>query len=560
MESVHYRCTFDIYPTGGSSATWTDIVKTVRSWISKRLPQNEFLGSHNFFTGGGLSVPGQPRLKVSTAATEADCEGAPEFWAVCFEHPDNDCDHRTWQVHIGITRSERRFFRISLMLVHSIVPGFIEEPPPLPLPSAPFIVKSLIKDERWNSCSGSERLRISPDLLRVGGGPAWRERLLDPKRGCPLVFVSQNEDGRVEVDPNRLATLLAGVANVVTPESLAVDQELQWVLPERLRAWGGTVRVYVPGITALDNGSRHRFFSPERIAELTPLVVENILVEALARRSAWVTPGLVTTTDDVAARRRESRIHVLRRSADEVEGLREWIGLLEEENRRVSQQVRGFEANNSELRAQLDRAEAEREDAFKGLNFERNISKYERERAVAAEQQVLRVANESRILRELESFPNSPRLVVALAAQVFSDRIAFTESALKSAENSSFASVDEMSTIWRCLRSIATDLYKLYFPDEDEESVPGTFPQRFEASTGLELAPTEGTTTRKDGKIMDKRRVMYKGEWIDIEPHVKYDKGKKFLRIHYYVSKSERLLVVGHCGDHMDTAATRRRK
>jgi hypothetical protein len=56
------------------------------------------------------------------------------------------------------------------------------------------------------------------------------------------------------------------------------------------------------------------------------------------------------------------------------------------------------------------------------------------------------------------------------------------------------------------------------------------------------------------------RRVRYDGQDVDITPHVKWgNRVPKLLRVHFYVDRQKGKLVIGHCGDHLDTYGTRRR-
>jgi hypothetical protein len=56
------------------------------------------------------------------------------------------------------------------------------------------------------------------------------------------------------------------------------------------------------------------------------------------------------------------------------------------------------------------------------------------------------------------------------------------------------------------------------------------------------------------------RQDTWKGQEIDITPHVKAEKRGKFFRVYYFTDQSQKVIVVGSCGDHLDTSGTRRRK
>jgi hypothetical protein len=60
---------------------------------------------------------------------------------------------------------------------------------------------------------------------------------------------------------------------------------------------------------------------------------------------------------------------------------------------------------------------------------------------------------------------------------------------------------------------------------------------------------------------MAKRRFAHDGKEWDMTPHVKWgNSAPKCLRVYFAVDRDQKRLIVGHCGDHLDTYGTRRRK
>ena len=74
------------------------------------------------------------------------------------------------------------------------------------------------------------------------------------------------------------------------------------------------------------------------------------------------------------------------------------------------------------------------------------------------------------------------------------------------------------------------------------------------------MALSEGKLTKANSKLMQSRFQDYDGEKIDITPHIKMQTANKHLRIQFYIHKKRRVVVVGHSGDHLDTAGTAKRK
>ncbi len=69
---------------------------------------------------------------------------------------------------------------------------------------------------------------------------------------------------------------------------------------------------------------------------------------------------------------------------------------------------------------------------------------------------------------------------------------------------------------------------------------------------------TEGPNTKKDKKLMDKRKILHGGQEFDITPHVKYGNAEpKLLRIYFAFDEDTKKIVVGHIGKHIPNATTK---
>ena len=71
--------------------------------------------------------------------------------------------------------------------------------------------------------------------------------------------------------------------------------------------------------------------------------------------------------------------------------------------------------------------------------------------------------------------------------------------------------------------------------------------------------PYEGSQTKKNGKMMDKRSVEYDGKEYGMQMHVKGRNPKIGFRLYCEPDKERGRKVIGHCGHHLETAGTARR-
>lgn len=203
-----------------------------------------------------------------------------------------------------------------------------------------------------------------------------------------------------------------------------------------------------------------------------------------------------------------------------------------------------------EENAALRAAEARRVREIEALRAEGESARAE------AESMRARVA-----LLESRRVATAPRTVIEcidLVESVFDDRIVFTERARETARSARINELPrEMPHVLRCLKAISLHLHDIFFGLRKRE--PGTPSRKFQECSGFELAMTECHMTKADSRLRSMRKVVFDGEKIDITPHVKYGGAPpKQLRVHIGTHQRTRRLVVGWCGDHMETAGTHR--
>jgi len=554
----HFGCLFDLKAEKHAPTDWADLLKQIRAWISRKYPDNQALGGRWFFTGGEWRLLVTPRVWVKTEVAQgAGVEGVPQYWALRYEHPCDDVASRQWRTDIGVTALGSARYRVSLTTTHWLLPGYIGQEPEAPQPTAPGIVPALLGSPRWSAWAGSERLGTEPEPLNVGDGEKLRSRLEDSRRQCVLVVIARERDSDLlKINPTRLARLLAGNACVLAATSTGVDRELEYVLPRPFRCSNGMVRVFQPGVRfdREADARRHRFFRREELDSLTPDAVEGMIVRGVARRSrVWRVDG-VGSIEDTLTKQRELRLQELRRSASDA-SLEERVKLqddlieaVDEENRTLSGQVAALKKELEEALA--DRSELE--NSISTLEYERD---YHRRSAVEAEQRARQLSDQREILSHLREMPESLSDVIEVVGRIWSDRIVFTERAKASAQKASINKArSELPQAWKCIWAMATELHELLF---QPDSAKGNIPQEFRVRTGFELTFTEGKQTKQDKKFMRLRRDVFRGREIDITAHVKYgNTDPRCLRVHFCALHSERIIVVGHCGDHLDTYGT----
>ena len=174
-----------------------------------------------------------------------------------------------------------------------------------------------------------------------------------------------------------------------------------------------------------------------------------------------------------------------------------------------------------------------------------------REDADQARREVSVHRRAAELVRGMDSLPRTVSDVLRAIELLHGDTMVVTDKARISARETSFSDVH---AAWECLHALATVVPRLAFAQDVKV---GNLPDRFRHETGgIELTMTEGRQTKRDSRMGRLRKAEFDGKTWDVSPHVKW--GNDF-RIHFAVDRLGKRVIVGHCGDHLDTAGTRRR-
>ncbi len=476
-----------------------------------------------------------------------------------YEHPDTSKDRgssfRQWRTDLSLTTAGNAVV-FSMQISHYLLPGHFGSEPEVPEPTSPLLVKNVFQSPGLVTYAGSQPLTAKPLEVTADDADILVERISDTNRRCPLIYVSREfASGEPVINPAQLAWSLAGLAAVYVAESNWLDKATEKLLPPDYRCWNGRVRVYLPNVRfdRPQDSKRHRYFTPEQIREQGVSETERIIVQSLARRVALSSATPVSNIDDVRLKRQEEHFERLKSQLASAPPA-EMLDLLECINKELEQKVQTAEAQRQSLADQLEWRQLEveaKDDELKKSRYQeeslRSAANVEREKRAAAEAR----ANS---LAEMSELPESVEDCCRLFIGAFPDRIEFTERGLASAKRADYPKI---STVWTALWHVANTLHSVAF-SSSESGVD--LEDEFRRRSGIEMALSEGKLTKANSKLMQSRRQSHNGETIDITPHLKLQTANKHLRIHFHIHKKRRIVIVGHCGDHLDTAGTAKKK
>lgn len=542
------------------------------------------------------------KTSLKTKALFDEGKGTPSYWAMEYVEQSTDDWYRKWYTDVGITAAGDGSYVVNTRVAIADDPAFICDRPFIPPRNTPRFVAKMLDIQGCVASSNGISLANDPQPLTKYNMSDFGDALESDERTIPFVVVSalRDQPGKYAVDPDRLAKKLRGSAVVY---ALDCSDYGTWLCYQdvffrseasiRYRVNPGFMRVFFPGVNLddPDGSKRHHYYTQEALLDSDEGKICNDVCGAFTRlyrrvQGEALDPASIALIESQQRRKRlESKVRELRAARNmlehaapsyeslhteqelksEIERVRAegdatlkettefYESLIEEYKAEASRQEQGDDI--LELQIQLeDLGEENRK-----LQSSANAKDYQIQELSKNNSQLERRASEAKTQADLvcamREFPKTCADALTLAERAFSTRLAVTQEAKEAASDAN-RNIDSGET-FDILRCLAVNLWPKYFEKEESDGDAGI---EFRNETGYEIAFYESTMTKKDSKLQRLRQISYDGRTIDISSHVKGKSGNRdeLLRVHFYVDRKTGKIVVGHCGNHLKTAGTRK--
>lgn len=589
MEVQHYRTRFTLKATGERSAL-DAALDVVRKWaVESGNAVNggevlEMLEDPEAFRAGTLAYPAHWRgstvteVPIAMATSRFDAAGSCA-WAFEMDKLDGASNKkmRRWHTRIGLL-GNADCVTVNVQITHRIRTGFFGKVA-LPTANVPRLVKYFMQLSGMRMSVGN--IDITDHDAVLNEERLYKEfslELTDTERELPLVVVSTDKHGNLPIDSTaRLAEMLVGMAKVYMLDASNKPLYDEWERIFRMysdASWDyrcplGSLKVYFPHLDMMcpENEKSTHCLPKKYLSNLRNDLpaLAGILVDGMARLVGKRLTDVLDIADVEWIRSKNSENRLTQRmrkliaernakppvlpSASQDESSEMRIKLMGAANRKLEverdeweQLAEDFSEDNGKLRLQVADLEASLAEAnAKADALEHGLSN----RSMQAAQPAF----------TLDAIPETLVDVLKVAERQWPDRIALTDEAWKGAEdwNDNEGNVPDEYAI---VKSVATVLYDMAIKKVPYE---GEFSQAFQAKTGFELALKEGSMTKKNGKMMDKRSVVFEGNKYSMQMHVKGRNPKIGFRLYCEPDEERNIMVIGHCGHHLETAGTVRR-
>ena len=548
---LHFGCEFTVLHRTVPANTIETCIKCVQTWLLRNYKGQDAVSLKKpWIQYEGIWSPTQERSATVQVKSLRDDHQTLLHWALRYEHPDREpkqSRYRRWRTDVAVSTDDRGARSLAVRVSHYRLPGHVGVDLDDPQSSSPLIVKEVIGAPQLSCYVDPYPLRTRAIILTDETMDAFKECLTDQSRRLPLIYVSREyQSGETAIDADKLAWVLAGLANVYVAESSWTDKLTESFFPRDYQCWNGTVRVYMPGLDlrkAADS-VRHRYFRPDFLRTTGQEQFQFGLVKSLSIRAVSLSTSLVHSIDDIDRFEAQRQLQLLKQqltSADTAERIRASYEIYTKE----------IEKQNTELQAQVNAwksQSAANEEAVNKAENERNYFKSESDR-LRRDAHDVSVAQTAFL--SLSELPQTKLGCSEFFAAAFPSRLCFTERANTSLRDDAF---DDIEKVWNALWHMCNTLWPMLFEKRHDD-----FAKEFERISTFELAMTEGEQTKNQKKMMKERNDSFRGKSIDITPHVKLFSSGQYARIYFHIDSVDRLLVVGYFG-HLTTAGTGKRK
>jgi hypothetical protein len=469
----------------------------------------------------------------SNQRDEVDAIIWPYLFCAQLSHTDRDVSGRLWLTQIGVRQLEPGSeIECTVLLKTEDVSSRVVTPVQV---SRPWLVEELAKHCEPTLATPGVRIRT----LDQASAEAFLTLVEHKERSAPLVVVSHRPTGDRFVQPERLRSLLVGIADVVEIPAGVNTFGIESVVGRRYNAFGGAINVIGPPRKSRDDGHCDTWvLLPRQASQLVDdgMNVEMEIFAAVTHRTNLPYSWRHISMDAVAQARTHSHLAqaiVDSRRDDSTALYTDLLVAADQELLEKSKEI-------VELREQLEVA-----------NVALQRWRDEAEVLVTSSPIYRRASDAPQFEDELREAVTSTlsgnytlETLLRLIELLYGDRIVVLASAYKSAKESHDFRHGKVAL--DLLLKLATGYWSVLADGKTEGEAKAVFGRQA-------YAPAESFYLTTKGKA--RRTFRYRGEDLFMERHLRYgvkDSSAETLRIHFEWIASERRIVIGHCGKHLD--------
>jgi hypothetical protein len=477
-----------------------------------------------------------------TSRVTVDAAGLPTypyFFCAQLSHGDNQVPGRRWMTEIGMRQDSPDDEIFCTILVKT---DEISARVTAPIQTTrPKIVEQLTQLCRPSGFTPGLKVKS----LDESSAKAFLHEVERSDRYWPMVIISSSRDGKYPVTPDRIRSLLVGIADVVEVSNEADTFQIEKILGRRYGAWGGAINiVFQPRVGERGSFCETVMYRPNELSELEDdgRLIETEILTAVTHRTnlpaSWRHISLERVTQ-AAFRSQLTKAILGAKQNDETAEYAELLVVADAELNSKEQQIASLRADVEDREGQISMLNAK----IEGLKY-----------SLSGQQTATNSSNDDMsVLGPLRnaigaSITDDPTLENSLKviSMLFSDRVIVLDTAFDSAQDSDEESFKYGSRAYGHLWKLSTVYWQSLADGLGDQHAKMAFGHKT-------FAQNEGEALTSEGK--KRRTFIYRDKEYLMEKHLKIgvkDSSSETLRIHFEWLAEEQRLLIGHCGKHLD--------
>jgi hypothetical protein len=512
------------------------ILGIVRSWLRNSRREDISLAD--------LQSPGKRTLPSGSTLEVASTESEPTFlYCLRYSHADASERGRRWVTDFGMRAVEGGdSIECSVNLFTDDLSARVG---PVDRVTRPGLVRDLIKRGKPTPKTPG----VGRESLTAETAESIKSIIHSPERLHPLVIVSPTEKGEYLADVHRLKDQLDGLADTIVIPPGEDTWHLAGVIGNQFTPYLGAISlIYTSRKGAYLNVGKQRLVAHElEFMHYEKRSVETEILSLLTDRTNLVNSWRHISLERVQHERTRRSLHNIRHNALNTDALQQALSdyeeIAEEQDREIGKLRDTVEQRDYDILAIEEKLGTDiRLKDFKLEQLQYQLDQTSKSRKDSAE-----LGPPPEILSALKrAIAGSPVLADALTLveHFFADRVVVLKSAWSSAEDSeSFARGGDALDL---LFTLAGPFREALAAGKPMSEAKAVFPKSV-------FAATENTNLPKEGRR--RRTFSYRGEQVEMLSHLKIgikDSAAETLRIHFSWDFERQVIVIGHCGRHLD--------
>ncbi|NWB51283.1 hypothetical protein [Pseudomonas gingeri] len=515
-----------------------EVIGLVAKWLGKKTRRR--IESALLAKGAADGVlNGGWKLKSRATLDSNEQPVFPYFFCAQLSHRDEKIAGRDWFTEIGIKQQdESSLVECTVLLRVEEVSARVKAPIQVTRPK--FVVDLVEHCRPTGDTPGLYVKKLIKEEYR-----AYLHEVERPERSYPIILVSSS-GGTYAIDPDRLRTIVVGLASVVAIPGDVDTFELEGLIGRRYIAFGGAIKVILP--MRSKSGSDYAgtiLFRPEDLdayrvgAGSIESEILGSIVHYSNLRLSWQHVSIDRVSHEVLRSKLQSALSNASGTSNSAE-LDEYVELLVEADR----DIKAKEEEILELRDDVaERVEKDRAAQAKIESLTRALSGRRVDDVVDEDSMGVFVTLRDG-LWALQKDAISLEQTLRVLSILYADRLVVQETAFKSAGESDRGGFKHSLKAYELLVRLVTLYWQVLESGGGDQKAKEVFGSSYTANEA---------SLSNDGKR--RRTFNYKGKDFLMERHLKIgvkDSLAETLRVHFEWVAQDKKIIVGHCGKHLD--------